>query len=292
MGTLSVIKILGHLKFMSAGLKLPTAKAASGDGFSNKYYKDRDPDSDGSPVAPNQIPIPFLQPQKPGYSHQQKTCNKIGKDFQDFHDAMLDAVQFSHNMWKLQAMFKDLKIMGPSAIGTPGCLSGPPLESNIKNAPMVASFTGNMAKHRDAVAKGVSTCFKNWQDQVMIPGLPLYPLFAAFPGPMAPPTPNIPVPLIACPSAKVSDIITPSAMTQEMDDALDGGLKKKDPEKHYNALHASIAQALSIGFLIWVASQLVTNCLGQGPIPTFAPPYVPVGPVMNGSNIPAPNFMA
>jgi hypothetical protein len=292
MGTLSVIKILGHLKFMSASLKLPTSKAASGDGFSSKYYKDRDPDSDGSPVAPDQIPIPFFQPQKPGYPHQQKTCNKIGKAFQDFHDAMLDAVQYSHNMWKLQAMFVNLQITGPVAMASPGCLKGPPLETFIKIAPMVAAFTGNMAKHRDAVAKGVSTCFKNWQDQVMIPGLPLYPAFAAFPGPMAPPMPNVPLPLIACQSAMLNDIITPDAMTREMDNALDGGLKQKDPEKHYNALHAAIAQSLSIGFLIWVASQLVTNCLGQGPIPTFAPPYVPVGPVMGGTNIPAPNLMA
>ena len=77
----------------------------------------------------------------------------------------------------------------------------PELESDIKNAPMVASFDGNKKKHRDAVAKGVSKCYKDWQDQVTVPGLPWYPAFAAFPGPMAPPMPNIPVPLIACPSS-------------------------------------------------------------------------------------------
>jgi hypothetical protein len=95
---------------------------------------------------------------------------------------MIDAVQFSHNMWKLQAKFKDLKVMAVCAIGTPGCLDGPELESNIKNAPMCAAWSGNKAKYRDAVAKGVSKAFKNWQSKVMVPGLPWYPAFAAFPG--------------------------------------------------------------------------------------------------------------
>jgi hypothetical protein len=32
---------------------------------------------------------------------------------------------------------------------------------------------------------------------------------------------------------------------------------------------------------------MVTNVLGTGPVPTFAPPYVPVGPVVGGiANMP------
>ena len=38
---------------------------------------------------------------------------------------MIDAVQFAHQMWKLQAKFQDLQIMAVSAIGSPGCLNGP-----------------------------------------------------------------------------------------------------------------------------------------------------------------------
>jgi hypothetical protein len=158
-------------------------------------------------------------------------------------------------------------------------------------APSCASFTGNMQKHRDAVAKGVSTCFKNWQDQVTVPGLPWYPAFAAFPGPMAPPMPNIPTPLIACPSAKMSDIVAPSQMKTEMGNALDGGLKNKDKPKQFEALHDAIATVLALAFLMWLPSQQVMLVLGQGPIPTFAPPFVPVGPVLNGQNIPTPGHL-
>jgi hypothetical protein len=141
------------------------------------------------------------------------------------------------------------------------------------------------------VAKGVSKAFKNWQDQVMVPGLPWYPAFAAFPGPMAPPMPNLPMPLICCVSPRMSDIILPSTMTKEMDDALDGDLKKKDPEKQYHALHDAIATVLSLAFLMWLPSQQVMLVLGKGPIPTFAPPFVPVGPVVGGDNIPLPGHL-
>ena len=293
MGSLVLIKVLGHLKFTAGGLKLPTGKAPSGaQGWSEKYHRDRDRDSDGSPVTPNKPPpMAFFMPQKVGFPHHQKTVNKIGDNYKEFHDTMLDAVKYAHDMWKLQAKFTGLMINAVTALGKPGCLDGPELESLIKNAPMCASMTGNAAKHRDAVAKGVSKCFKDWQGKVMIPGLPLYPAFAAFPGPQAPPMPNVPVPLIACPSAMASQIFSPSAMTKEMDDALDSGLKDKDPEKHYHALHDAIATVLSLGLMIWCASQMVQLVLGKGPIPTFAPPFVPVGPVVMGDNLAIPGHL-
>ncbi len=287
---ISPIKILGNLKFFGASLTLPTKDKASNtkEKWSKKYFKDRlKAQMDGTPQT---IP-PWFTPREPGYKPHQESCDKIGANFKDFHDAMIDAVQFSHDMWKLQAKFKDLKVMAVSAIGAPGCLDGPELESNIKNAPMVASFSGNMKKHRDAVATGVSKCFKKWQDKVMVPGLPWYPAFAAFPGPMAPPMPNVPVPLIMCPSAMMSEIISPSSMTSAMDDALDSGMKDKDPDKQYHALHDAIATVLSLAFLMWLPSQQVMLVLGKGPIPTFAPPFVPVGPVVGGDNIAAPGHL-
>jgi hypothetical protein len=288
---LSPIKILGNVKFLSNQLKLPTEKAASGKkGWAEKYFKDRDQVAGEMAAAPKTIP-PWFLPQKSGYAYHQKSCDEIGQNYKDFHDAMIDAVQFAHNLWKLQAKFQNLTVMAVSAIGTPGCLDGPELESSIKNAPMVASFTGNMAKHRDAVAKGVSKCFKNWQDQVTVPGLPWYPAFAAFPGPMAPPMPNVPMPLICCISAKMTDIVMPDTMTKEMDDALDSGVKDKDPEKHYHALHDAIATVLALAFLMWLPMQQVMLVLGKGQIPTFAPPFVPVGPVVGGDNIAIPGHL-
>jgi hypothetical protein len=284
------IKILGNVVFLGKGYKLPEqwkqpqGKPAA-EQFDGAFKKPAD-----LMAIPQLIP-PWFMPAIVPNKYSQDQCDTIGGNFKDFHDAMIDAVQYAHNMWKLQAKFQNLQVMAVSAIGTPGCLDGPELESNIKNAPMTASMTGNMAKHRDAVAKGVSKCFKNWQDQVTIPGMPFYPAFAAFPGPMAPPMPNVPVPLIACVSSKMSDIITPNQMKSEMDDALDSGLKDKDKDKHYEGLHEAIATVLSLAFLMWLPTQMVMLVLGKGPIPTFAPPYVPVGPVVGGDNIATPGHL-
>src|SRR5438876_4459262 len=114
---ISPIKILGNVKFLAKQLKLPTAKA-SGDakGWSEKYWKDRDREKDEMTGFPKTIP-PWFMPQKPGYKYHQKTCDKVGQDFKDFHDAMVDAVQFSHTLWKLQAKFDGLKVVAVLAIG-------------------------------------------------------------------------------------------------------------------------------------------------------------------------------
>ena len=284
---LTTIKILGNLKFLSHGLKLGTDW--------KKKFSIQDEANAANPgdlqAIPQLIP-PWFMPAEIPNKHHQESCDKVGKDFKDFHDAMIDAVEFAHNMWKLKANFKDLQVMAVCAIGAPGCLDGPELESLIKNAPSCAAMQGNMQKHRDAVAKGVSKCFKDWQDKVMVPGLPWYPAFAAFPSPTAPPMPNVPMPLIACPSAMMTKIIMPSDMAKAMDDALDGGMKDKDKTKQYEALHDAIATVLSLAFLMWLPMQQVMLVMGKGPIPSFAPPFVPVGPVVGGDNIAAPGHLA
>ncbi len=289
MPPLSFIKILGNVLFFAKGLKLPTSfQKPSGDP-KGKQYSDAWKPADRIAI-PQLIPPWFMAAEIPNKAYQ-KSADTIGQNFKDLHDSLIDAVGFAHNMWKLQAMFSGLQIMAVSAIGQPGCLQGPPLDTLIKTAPMCAGFTGNEGKYRDAVATGVSKCFKNWQDQVMVPGLPWYPAFAAFPGPMAPPMPNIPTPLIACPSAMMSQICAPTQMKQEMISALDGDLKSKDKDKQHEALFESIATVLAMAFLMWLPAQQVMLVLGMGPIPTFAPPFVPVGPVVGGNNIPAPGHL-
>ena len=43
------------------------------------------------------------------------------------------------------------------------------------------------------------------------------------------------------------------------------------------------ANALRVVFESWRASRMVKNLIGTGPVPTFAPPFVPVGPVVGGT---------
>jgi hypothetical protein len=244
----------------------------------------------GDMVAiPKTMPVQFT-PQNPNKYHQD-SCDTIGQEFITFRAKMLQAVQYAHMMWKLQARFSGLKINAVTALGTPGCLKGPALEDDIKNAPSAASMSGQMAAYRDAVAAGVSQCFEAWQKMVTVPGMPYYPAFAAFPGPQAPPMPNVPIPLVAKLSASLAILTTAIPLQMAMVGALDGGIKSNDPDSQHSALFMSIAVPLSLAFLMWLPLQLVTLVLGKGPIPTFAPPFVPVGPVVMGSNIAIPGHL-
>ena len=293
---ISPIAILGNVLFLAKGLKLPSDKGPGSDKHDQGHTDPEDHYSTGvqesnniPPEAPTGIPWFLAQIMNKLHS---KSCNEIGKNFKDFHDASLDAVKYSVDMWKLQAKFKDLKVMAVSAIGTPGCLDGPELKSNIENAPSYAPFTDDNGKaYKKAVAAGVSDCFKKWQDKVMVPGLPWYPAFAAFPGPQAPPMPNVPVPLVACISPMMTEICMPSKLKDAMIGELDSGVKDQDKDKQHEALFDSIGTCLALAFIIWLVSQQVMLVLGKGPIPTFAPPYVPVGPVVMGDNIAAPGHL-
>lgn len=289
MPPLQLIKALGQPVFFAHNLKLPAQFQRPTGEQADDHYGMAWPESNR--VAIPQLIPPWFTPAEPNHRDYQHQCDVVGQAYKELHDGMCDAIQFAHNMWKLQAKFQNIQINAAIAVGMPGCLSGPALESSIKTAPMVASWTGNKAKHRDAIAKGVSKCFKDWQDQVTVPGLPWYPAFIAFPGPMAPPMPNVPTPLIACPSAMISSIITPTAMKSEMGNALDGEIKRNDPTKQYEALHDAVATVCAAGFAVWVAAQTQV-VLGKGQIPTFAPPYVPMGPVVMGDVLPMPPHLA
>ena len=214
------------------------------------------------------------------------TSKDIGKKFKDFAHAMLDGFKTAVDMWRLQAKLSSLIVNGPVVVGTPGCLSGPDLESNIKNMSLPAA-SGNEKDWRDAVAKGLSTCWKNWQDMVTVPGLPWYPAFAAFPGPMAPPMPNIPTPFIALPSGGMSYLMVPMLKSEMVNNySLD------DPDDQFVALATAMATAVAATCTAWLAAQQAMMVMGKGQIPTFAPPYVPVGPVIMGDNIGTPGHAA
>ncbi|MCK7615863.1 hypothetical protein [Roseibium sediminicola] len=201
-------------------------------------------------------------------------------------EAIKAAVKFAVDMWKMSAHFSDLKIMAISAIGTPGCLDGPQLESHIRSHAKIQSLSGAARDMANGIAEAFSDSFFLWQDAVTVPGLPWYPAFAAYPGPAAPPMPNIPMPLASCVSSRATKLTLASELSDAITQALPAPLSSETD--FINRVAAGLALAAST----WLPSAQVMNVLGFGPVPTFAPPYVPVGPVMNGTNIAAPGHLA
>ncbi len=193
------------------------------------------------------------------------------------------AICAAHDLWRRQAFFSGITINGPTASG--GTLEGPALGPLILSA-MGPALGGQPSAQRyaTAIANALGEAWKEYQHSFSIPGLPWYPSFVAFPGPQAPPTPNVPSPLSVCSSNR-------SAITAAL---LADRLKKAfgTPEPDSAAFFDAIAGAFEMAVTTWVSAQQITNVLGKGPVPTFAPPYVPVGPVVGGDNIASPGHLA
>lgn len=215
--------------------------------------------------------------------------------YKSFIYTMIQACESAFNQWRPTLHFEPskVKIMGPSIIGQTKCLAATAKFKQLFDAfPAHASNASfkHYNKWKDAVGKGIEKCLNDYVDKVTLPGLPWYPAFAAFPAPVAPPMPNTPWPLIACPSLGVSSILVPKKLQDAMIENLDGECKQNSNDEFYKTVFEAIANAAALGFSVWLASQMVTNVLGQGNIPTFVPPPTgPIpGPVVNGTILPAP----
>ena len=213
-------------------------------------------------------------------------AKEVSKWYQDFMKEACDKIKSSMDSWRPKVKFKSVQVMALSGISS-ACLDAPP----IKNEPAFSSWKGkekNAKAYIKAVAEGFSKNHKEWVDAVTLPGLPLWPAFVAFALAMAPPMPAIPMPLIAYISPKMTKVTMPMELKKSMVDALDKGVKDEDGSKDHEKILESIATATAMAFLSWLPMQMVLGLLGKGPVPTYAPPYVPVGPVVAGDVLPTP----
>jgi len=107
-------------------------------------------------------------------------------------------------------------------------------------------------------------------------------------GPPGAAAPNIPTPLIALVSSRQSELTSAKQLTARMAARLsEAGLDTSEA----NAEIQKFAQQLALSVLTWMSSAQVQSVMGQGPVPTFAPPPVPVGPVVAGTVIPRPGVI-
>ena len=159
-----------------------------------------------------------------------------------------------------------------------GMATGGRIRGSFSSALVSAMVAGQGAPGNVSSAFGAATAaaWSGWTRRVMVPGLPWYPSFTSWPGPMAPPMPNTPSPLLAiAPGA----FINPGSISSSIMGSLD---ENASDEGAAEAVQ-QFAQWLSLSFIIWAASSQVMLVMGQGPVPTFAPPYIPVGPVVGGT---------
>jgi hypothetical protein len=189
-------------------------------------------------------------------------------DAEKFLDGISEAICSAWATWQAAATMVGIVINGPTASG--GQIVGPPLTPLILAA-------GPKAKPQElklttAVANVIGTGWLTFTATVKVSGMPWYPAFAAIAGPVAPPMPNVPCPFAALTmvAGSVSGSVLKSQMLRIAGDSGNG------------SLYDAIGDAFEKSFNVWKVTTMVTNVMGTGPVPTFAPPYVPVGPVVGG----------
>lgn len=198
--------------------------------------------------------------------------------FAKYIGEMCTAIGAALEQWRQQARLEGVMITGPVATG--GKLLSVPIDPLVlQRAP------AGWDAYSRAIAAGVHNQFTSFGKDVSVPGLPWYPAFASFPAPVAPPMPNVPTPLMSI-AAAASRHLKEGALTTAIFD------KMPNPKP---ACGKEVAMAIASGLekwaFIWLPSQQVSQVLGRGPIPTFAPPYVPVGPVVGGDIISMPGHI-
>jgi len=269
----SMLTQLAKINFISKGINLPMDWSQPGEQYPDAFKPSE------VATAPNS-PMNLFRDATLNKYHVD-TAKTIGKQYEKYIDGICGAICDSIDKWMKMTMITSALINGPVGVVLPGSFVGPPLMPLIlATAP---KSTPQEMKYSNAVASALGTLWQLWQTGLM--GTLMYPAFAAFPGPVAPPMPNIPLPLIAFSSPGESGL-SPSTLKITMDANL------ADPTaQHASDLFDAIAKAFNTVFQIFKASTMVQNVLGMGPIPTFAPPFVPVGPVVMGTVIPKPGVL-
>jgi hypothetical protein len=260
---------LAKLKFSTFALQAPTDwKQPQGDPDAQQFT-DAFQASERA-VPPDTMAPPLFIPPTPNKYHVD-TQKQLNAKFGAFIDGICSAICSAWSTWQSTAMLTGVMVNAVTAAG--GVVAGPPLLPLIlASAPKA---TPSEIKYSMAVANAIGTGWLSYTASIKVPGLPWYPAFAAVPSPVAPPVPNTPVPVIALVqvTASVGAAMLKTQMSANLGDPM---------APFHKELFESIADAFEKCFLIWQASTQVTQVMGFGAVPTFAPPIVPVGPVVAG----------
>lgn len=266
---------LARLKFAGFQLKVPQNwQTPSGDPDAKHYGDAFKPEEKNTAPAVGTPPLFMPATMNKYHTDAQKMHHgKVGS----FIDGVCSAICSAWSTWQSSATMTGIMVNAVTA--TMGQIVGPPLMPLIlAQAPKASPME---LKYSNVIATVISNGWMSFTATVKIPGLPFYPAFAAFPGPLAPPMPNVPVPFAALTQVPVS--ISTNVLKMQMVGQLG------DPQAPFHAeLFEAISHAFEQCYNTWKVSTMVTNVLGTGPIPTFAPPYVPVGPVVGGMATMAP----
>ena len=214
-------------------------------------------------------------------------ADDISKQIDEFVDEMCKGICTTWGNWQNAAMFSTGIINGPTCQITPGSLTStaPMNMAMIMGNTSTAGKPDNFTLFVKAIATAIETAWMGWEKGYMAT-IMFPPTFAACPSPTHPPTPNIPIPLAAGSSA--GDAMMKKS---QLSGLMLANLSGVTPDDLTQILFDSIAEGFCNVFDLWKTSTMITGVMGTGPVPSFAPPFTPVGPVAGGSIIPKPGVL-
>jgi hypothetical protein len=204
-------------------------------------------------------------------AYHAATQKKISQLHFDFMDGISGSIIKAWQQFHSLSTLTNITVNGAVAAG--GKLVGPNLEPLIfAQAP---KKTAMHLLYSKVISHVIGDHFQKFIDSIKVPALPWYPSFAMFPGPMAPPTPNVP--------AMLQSLIHVPALVQK--DMV--GKKMIAVLNAVGALHSvelfdGVAAAFEKCVNMWMSTTQITQVLAQGPVPSFSPPTTPAGPVVSG----------
>ena len=261
----AMLSQLAKMNFIAKQIKLPTDWQQPNDQFPDAF-----PASELA-VPPNSPMNLFREPTL--NKNHVDTAKQIGENFEAYIDGICGAICSGIDQWMKATAVTGVIINGPVGVLPPGAVVGPPLNALIM--PSAPVSTAQESKYSNAIANALSTLWQAWH--MGITGTLMYPAFATVPAPVAPPMPNVPMPLVALPSPGEAGLAAKSLQGLMISNLAD------PTALHASDLFDAIAQAFYSVFQIFKTSTLVQNVIGTGPVPIFAPPFVPVGPVVMGT---------
>jgi len=208
---------------------------------------------------------------------QAASMNKYHTDAQkmlisgygDFIDKTCDAICFAWDKWQSTATMAGIIVA--ASMGNAGQVVGVPLMPLILAKGAMSSPM--QMKYTTVIATVIGTQWLAYTATIKMVAMQLWPMFNAFPSPVVPPTPCVPMPfsqMIQVPTLVSCNVMKSLMMAMHA-----------DPMAPFaSQLFEAICDAFEKAHTQWVQTTMVTNVLGIGAVPTCVPPIMAPGPVV------------
>jgi hypothetical protein len=200
-----------------------------------------------------------------------------------------EAFRTGVNEWIGKARIQGGTVRGPAATLPPGSLV-----SDVHLEPRLVHLLSESRMPREVnatLARVLSGAWMEWAAGYQIHLPKAYPTLAAVPARFAPPTPAAHAPSLSHGHSHGEASLKAPQLAARLSSALEMHESKVEGGNAGETIQ-SLANWVDNSFSEWKAGVKIVGLLGQGPVPTFAPPYVPVGPVVAGQNVSSATLFA